>query len=162
MPLVATDTANREIDFLPLPPYGGSVMPAVLNGEPEFVSASDDPRKPALIAVVDDDEDVRAALDGLLGSLGYDAVLFDSADALLGSPLLGQVDCIISDVQMPGSSGLDLAEAIQPRATPIILITAYPTIEVAQRAAAAGVLRVLTKPFESHELIEELSRLLGT
>jgi FixJ family two-component response regulator len=121
---------------------------------------SQDPTSNPLIAVVDDDEDVRAALDGLLGSLGYRAVLFDTADALLASTLLDEVDCIISDIQMPGSSGLQLAEAVQPQDTPIILITAFPTPEVEQRAAAAGVLRLLVKPFESSDLIEQLSELL--
>jgi FixJ family two-component response regulator len=120
-----------------------------------------DPAGNALIAVVDDDEDVRAALDGLLGSLGYRTVLFETADGLLGSTVLDDVDCIISDVQMPGSSGLQLAEAVRPLGTPIILITAFPTTEVEQRATAAGVLRLLIKPFESSDLIDQLSDLLG-
>lgn len=119
-----------------------------------------DPTRNALIAVVDDDEDVRAALDGLLGSLGYEAVLFETADDLLASTLLKEVDCIVSDVQMPGSSGLQLAEAVQPDKIPIILITAFPTSEVEQRAEAAGVVRVLVKPFESSDLIDELAELL--
>jgi FixJ family two-component response regulator len=119
------------------------------------------PHSPFLIAVVDDDEDVRAALDGLLGSLGYRSELFDTADSLLASPLLEQVDCIISDVQMPGTSGLQLAEAVQSRATPIILITAFPTPEVEQRAMAAGVVSLLIKPFESGDLIDQLAKLFS-
>jgi FixJ family two-component response regulator len=120
-----------------------------------------DPSDTTLIAVVDDDDDVRAALDGLLGSLGYRAVLFETADGLLASALRDEFDCIISDVQMPGSSGLQLAESVKPQATPVILITAFPTPEVEQRAAAAGVVRLLIKPFESDDLIDQLAELLA-
>ncbi|UYY58051.1 response regulator [Sphingomonas sp. S2-65] len=129
-------------------------------GDLEFVSARTEDRAGSpLIAVVDDDEDVRAALEGLLGSLGYRAALFASADSFLRAQRLDEVTCIISDVQMPGKSGLKLAEEIQAQATPIILITAFPSPEVEQRAKAAGVSRLLIKPFESGELIDQLSKL---
>lgn len=112
-----------------------------------------------LIAVVDDDEDVRTALDDLLKSLGYSAQLFETADGFLASG--GEVDCVISDVQMPGSSGLQLARFMQARKVPIILITAFPTPEVEQQAESAGVRKLLVKPFDSSELIAALSDVLG-
>lgn len=115
--------------------------------------------KSALIAVIDDDEDVRAALEGLLRSLGYQAVLFANADAFLAARMLDHVDCVISDVQMPGTSGLQLAERIRDYAKPVILITAFPTTEIRQRAEAAGVWCVLIKPFDSHDLIDQLNQL---
>lgn len=117
--------------------------------------------KPDVIAVVDDDEDVRAALGGLLESLGYRSKLFDSADSFLAAHVLEDIDCIISDIQMPGTSGLQLAERVQCHAKPVILITAFPIADVQQRASAAGVRCVLIKPFDSGELIEQLSAQFG-
>lgn len=117
--------------------------------------------KSDVIAVVDDDEDVRAALDGLLESLGYRSKLYDSADSFLAAKAVDDVDCIISDIQMPGTSGLQLAEQIQGHEKPVILITAFPTHDVQQRASAAGVRCVLIKPFDSEELIDHLSAQFG-
>lgn len=117
--------------------------------------------KSDVVAVVDDDEDVRAALDGLLESLGYRSKLFDSADSFLAAHAISEVDCVISDVQMPGTSGLQLAEKIQEHAKPVILITAFPTPDVQARAAAAGVRCLLVKPFDSDELIDQLAAQIG-
>jgi FixJ family two-component response regulator len=113
-----------------------------------------------MIAVVDDDEDVRTALHDLLRSLGYSARLFETADGFLASDIGNQVDCVISDFQMPGTSGLQLARAVQPANVPMILITAFATPEVEQQAEAAGVRRLLVKPFDSQILIDELGDLL--
>lgn len=133
-----------------------------LAGEPKSVSAtSQNAAQAALVAVVDDDEDVRAALEGLLGSLGYRASLHNSADNFLAARVLDEIDCIISDVQMPGTSGIQLAERVKASGKPIILITAFPTAEVTKRAKAAGVQCVLIKPFESEELIQLLAKLLS-
>jgi CheY-like chemotaxis protein len=100
-------------------------------------------------------------LDDLLKSLGYTTLLFETADGFLTSGVEGTVDCIISDIQMPGTTGLQLARLMKPRKVPIILITAFPTPEVAQRAKAAGVQRILVKPFNLGELVDELARLLA-
>ncbi|MET4636653.1 response regulator [Kaistia sp. UC242_56] len=129
-------------------------------GKLEFVSTIP-PNSPPLIAVVDDDDDVRTALDDMLKSLGYAAQLFETADAFLSSGSGGEVDCVISDVQMPGTSGLQLARVMQLAKMPVILITAFPTPEVEQQAEAAGVRRLLVKPFDSSDLIAELDRLLA-
>lgn len=114
-----------------------------------------------VIAVVDDDEDVRTALDDMLKSLGYAAQLFETADSFLASDLERRIDCVISDIQMPGTSGLQLARVVQSRGVPVILVTAFPTPEIEQQAQAAGVRRLLIKPFDSGELIAELGELLG-
>jgi CheY-like chemotaxis protein len=110
----------------------------------------------ACIAVVDDDEDVRAALDGLLSSMGFATQLFQTADEILSSPGMGQIDCIISDLQMPGTNGLQLARKVRAADIPVILITAYPTPEVRKQAEDAGVRLLLIKPFDSSELIAGL------
>lgn len=126
-----------------------------MSGKPPQASKSN------VIAVVDDDRDVRAALDGLLESLGYHSRLFDSADSFLAAHVLDDIDGIISDIQMPGTSGLQLAERVRCRAKPVILMTAFPTADVRQRASAAGVLCLLIKPFDSEELIDHLSAQFG-
>jgi FixJ family two-component response regulator len=113
-----------------------------------------------LIAVVDDDEDVRTALDDLLRSLGYTVEMFQTADDFLASGVADRFDCVISDVQMPGTSGLQLARTLQLEKVPIILITAFRTPEVEQQAEAAGARRLLVKPFNSAALIAELAGLL--
>lgn len=117
---------------------------------------------PALVAVVDDDEDVRESLEMLILSIGLRAVLFASGDALLASPDLDHVQCIISDVQMPGINGVQLArEILKVRSLPIILITAFPAEEIERQAKEAGVQAFLSKPFDPNVLIEELEKLPG-
>lgn len=118
------------------------------------------PDKAALIAVVDDDDDVRAAIEGLLGSLGYSALLFSSADSLLAFPQIDGLHCIISDIQMPGTSGLQLARELQDGRVPVILITAYPTADVLEQARDAQVRHLLVKPFDSADLIDCLEDVL--
>lgn len=81
-----------------------------------------------VIAVVDDDEGFREALTGLLKSLGYVAVAFDSADAFLNSDRRPETACLISDVHMPRMTGPELHSTLVASGAPIptILITAYP------------------------------------
>ena len=113
-----------------------------------------------LIAVIDDEQVVRETLQDLLQSLGFATVLFGTADSFLASDAAMQVDCIISDIQMTGTTGLQLARLMKPAEVAVILITAFPTAEVEQQARAAGVRRLLVKPFDSDVLIAELERLL--
>ncbi|WP_428679391.1 response regulator transcription factor [Reyranella sp.] len=129
-------------------------------GDPEPVSFRS-PNTTPLVAIIDDDEDVRTSLHDLLRSCGYSAELFETADSFLESASAARIDCVVSDVQMPGTSGLQLARIMQSRMIPIILITAFPTAEIAQQAAAAGVRRLLVKPFDTVGLIAELAGLLG-
>jgi FixJ family two-component response regulator len=78
-----------------------------------------------LISVVDDDEDVRLALEALIDSLGLRVRTFASGDAFLASGALDESSCVISDIHMPGISGLELALTLGtiPDAPPIVLIT---------------------------------------
>lgn len=108
-----------------------------------------------LIAVVDDDEGVRRSLDGLVRSLGYRVAVFCSAEAFLGSAERDCSACIVSDVQMPGMSGLELAEAIAASGTciPIILMSAFLDDCVTAQATAAGARWFMRKPFDGDCLI---------
>lgn len=108
-----------------------------------------------LISIVDDDESIRVAMVNLVRSLGYDARSFDSADHYLRSPERHATACIVSDVQMPGSDGLDLqcSLASQDDRTPIIFITAFPRPDIRKRALDAGAICFLTKPFDGQTLV---------
>ncbi|WP_269714148.1 response regulator transcription factor [Caulobacter sp. NIBR2454] len=109
-----------------------------------------------LISVVDDDDSVRVSTEGLLRSLGYAVRGFDSAEAFLGSDAVGASACVVSDVQMPGMSGVDLKTALSAQgiATPVILMTAFPNDATRQKAAAAGVSCFLPKPYQAQALID--------
>ncbi|WP_188574835.1 response regulator transcription factor [Azorhizobium oxalatiphilum] len=117
-----------------------------------------------MIVIIDDDESVRTATQSLVRSLGFGASCFESAEAFLGSPLLGAADCVISDVQMPGMSGIDLTRHLNARghATPVILITAFPEDRIRRQADAAGAFGFFAKPFDGHTMIECIDRALST
>ncbi len=119
--------------------------------------------KRPLISIVDDDESVRVAMASLVRSAGFAARAFASAEAFLQSPELDETACLISDVQMPGISGLELQSrlASQNRRTPIIMITAFPDDRVQEKALKAGAVCFLRKPFEAETLIQCLGRALG-
>lgn len=121
--------------------------------------SSGDPDTAPVIAVVDDDEDVRTAMGDLLMSLGYSARMFETADAFLLSDRQPHISCVISDVQMPGTNGLQLARLMRRAKVPIILITAFPTPEIERQAEGAKVRKLLVKPFDSRDLIAELDLL---
>lgn len=116
----------------------------------------------SFIAVVDDDESVREALTGLLGSLGYRSVAFDCPDDFLKFDNRGSVACMIADMQMPNMTGLELYNRLVAlgEAIPTVLITAYPNQFVRRRALDAGVLCYLTKPFCDQDLIACVSAAL--
>jgi len=109
----------------------------------------------AVVSIVDDDESVRAAMSSLVRSLGYEALVFASAEAFLASPRLGDTSCLIVDIQMPGMSGLDLQAELQTRRStiPVIFITAFPEERIRQRAVAAGAIGFFGKPVDGHTII---------
>jgi len=113
-------------------------------------------KKRVLISIVDDDEDVREAIRGLMRAMGYAAEAFSSADEFLHSPKINVTACLIADINMPGTSGLDLHRRVLElgKAIPTILITAYPTEEARSLAVASGVIKFLTKPFVEAELVD--------
>ena len=85
-------------------------------------------RETILISIVDDDESVREATNGLVRSLGYNAASFGSAEEFLNSAQRHETSCIIADVQMPGTSGIELQSRLieEGDRTPMIFITAFP------------------------------------
>ena len=79
----------------------------------------------ALISIIDDDISVREAINGLIRSLGYRVKVFSSAEEFLGSDVIDDTSCIITDLQMPGLSGLDLQQRLNANMNkiPILFIT---------------------------------------
>jgi FixJ family two-component response regulator len=121
------------------------------------------PNRRALIAIVDDDEDVREAIRELMRAVGFAAEAFSSADMFLRSSHVSRTACLIADVNMPGMSGLDLCQRLSElgNVMPTILITAYPTEQTRSLALAAGVIKYLTKPFDEADLIDGVHTALG-
>jgi FixJ family two-component response regulator len=116
-----------------------------------------------LIAIVDDDESARDATVDLVKALGFAAAGFDSAAALLGSEELHKMDCLITDVRMPGMSGLalHLELAGSEISIPTILTTAYPDERVRTQALEAGVKFYIAKPLEADELLSCILSAVG-
>lgn len=115
------------------------------------------------IAVVDDDPGVRVSLDGLIRSLGHRVATFESAELYLACPEAADFACVVSDVQMPGMSGIALTRAISDwkQPVPIILISAFADDGVRNEAMAAGARELIRKPFDGELLIERIEQLLA-
>jgi FixJ family two-component response regulator len=109
----------------------------------------------SVIAVIDDDASVRAALNNLLLSRAYIVHTFASAEEFLHSAHVNETSCVIADVQMSGMSGLDLLTDMRKRGhdAPFIFITAFPDDSVRDRAEQAGATCFLAKPFPVSRLI---------
>jgi FixJ family two-component response regulator len=113
-----------------------------------------------MISIVDDDESVREATSCLVRSLGYGAAAFASAEEFLDSDRLLNTSCLITDVEMPGLSGLELQSrlAANGHRIPIIFITAYPEERVRARAQEGGAIGFFSKPFDEELFIGCLDR----
>jgi len=115
-----------------------------------------------VVAVVDDDQSILQSLEYLLESADYAVRTFASATALLESGDLPQIDCLISDVDMPGIDGFELVRLVHAArpGLPVILVTGYP--DRLQRLPSLGGThpRLFTKPFQGHELLEAVSETL--
>jgi FixJ family two-component response regulator len=109
-----------------------------------------------MIAVVDDDNAVREATARLVKSVGYNAFTFASAEDFLKSKKVHDTSCLITDVQMPGLSGLDLQDRLLTNGhrIPIIFITAHPDNIVRARAAKDETVCILAKPFRPDHLLD--------
>ena len=115
-----------------------------------------------LIAVIDDDDSFRVALVEALASLGYGARGFASAEHFFAGDGTGPYDCIITDVHMPRMSGFDLKRWLlaHDAGVPVIMITADAEPELEAKAAAAGAVCLLRKPFQAEAVTDRLERLL--
>jgi len=117
----------------------------------------------AVISIVDDDSSVREAMSGLVRSLGFDAATFSSAEDFLQSDQVDETSCLITDVQMPGLSGVELQSHLISRGSvvPIIFVTASPERRIEAQVRSAGAVAFLNKPFDDKTLIDCLNRALA-
>ena len=109
-----------------------------------------------LVAIVDDDEPMRRATSNLLESAGFATATFPDAEAFLGSDRRHGVACLVTDMRMPGMTGLELHESLLASGSdiPTVLITAYADEATRLRARKAGVRCFLPKPVPPEELCE--------
>ena len=113
-------------------------------------------RKERLVAVIEDDESYRVAVQRLLKSAGVSVELFDSAEAFLNSGQQNETGCLISDIRMPGMSGLELQSKLNTDncRIPTIFITAHGDEKMRLQAMRGGAVKFLAKPFDSEILLE--------
>lgn len=109
-----------------------------------------------IISIVEDDAAVRAATQSLVKSLGFDVYTFASAPEFLQSQRVAETACLISDVQMPNMSGIELQTALVERGfqIPTIFVTAFLDPSVKRRAMDAGAVGFLTKPCNGRALFQ--------
>ena len=116
-----------------------------------------------LIAVVDDDQSIREALENLISSVGFEVKLFASAEEYLDSDTPSQTDCAILDVRLPGISGLELQQRLvaEEQSIPVIVITAQGDDKTHDEAVAAGAIAFLKKPVTEAALLSAVESALN-
>lgn len=119
--------------------------------------------KHTLISIVDDDLAVREATASLLDSHGYDTAAFGSAEEFLQSGQLADTSCLVTDVRMPGVSGVDLQQRLigAGHRIPTIFMTAYPEEHMRVAALKCGALAFLAKPVSEESLMSCLEGALA-
>jgi len=115
------------------------------------------------VFVVDDDADVRAAIQGLLKSAGLSSQSFETAEDFLRAKQSHGPSCLILDVSLPGMNGLDFQEQLSKAGLriPIVFITAHGDIPMTVRAMRSGAMEFLTKPFDDVALLNAIQQALA-
>lgn len=116
-----------------------------------------------LIAIVDDDALVRDSIDSLVRSEGLATAMFAGGSELLGFDRTDEVGCVVTDLNMPGMTGLELQGEVVKMGwqVPIIFMTAFPTPEAQAQAMAAGAMRFLAKPVDPDELLDAIAEAIA-
>jgi FixJ family two-component response regulator len=114
--------------------------------------------KTKLVAIVDDDDSMRSALQGLLKAVNLPAQAFASGEEFLKSGQQRETACLIADIRMPGMSGLELQAKLNAEhcRIPIIFITAHGDANLRMQALRAGAVEFLAKPFDDEALLESV------
>ena len=115
-----------------------------------------------LVLVVDDDPQMRDALQALFRSVGLRSEAFGSTAALLAHPLPDVESCLVLDVRLPGVSGLDFQAQLSrsDRALPVIFMTGHGDIPMSVRAMKAGAVDFLAKPFRDQDMLDAVTTAL--
>jgi len=117
-----------------------------------------------IIAIVDDDQGIREALDDLVKSCGYESRLFASAEEYLAYDEQSEIDCMLVDVKMPGLTGIELQAALNITRTvhpPIIFMTSYEDERTRNAAMDGGAFAFLGKPVDVPKLLGHLENALN-
>ena len=115
------------------------------------------------VYIVDDDAAVRDSLELLLGSAGFETQAFDSAEAFLAAPREPGRGCLLSDIRMPGKSGVELLGILRERGDvcPVVLITGHGDVGLAVEAMKRGAQDFIEKPFDATRLIDAITGALA-
>jgi FixJ family two-component response regulator len=111
--------------------------------------------QPALICVIDDDEDVRGSLDSLLRSAGFEVLTFAGPEDYLACPAADAAACLVLDVRLQGADGLEFQQSLidSEVQVPVILITGHGDIPMTVRGMKAGAVSFLPKPFDEGDML---------
>ena len=114
----------------------------------------------SVLAILDDDESVRTALQDLIEAEGLAALCFGNAEQFLESTIQHKASCLIADIRMPGMSGIELQEKLKREncPMPIIFITGLSDVPMAVRAMREGAIDYLTKPIDQAALLKSIGR----
>ena len=117
-----------------------------------------------LVAIVEDDDEVRVAFARLLECAGFAIRVFDSGEAFLSDAGCRRPDCVVLDLNMPGLSGFEVQARLgaQGRDIPVVLVTGHDTASVRARASAAGAKAYLCKPVDDDALLAAIADALGS
>jgi FixJ family two-component response regulator len=120
------------------------------------------PAAPPTVFVIDDDELVRAAIQGMLKSVGLGSETFETAQEFLRSNRLDGPSCLVLDVRLPGINGLDFQRELANSGVriPIIFITGHGDIPMTVKAMKSGAVEFLTKPFRDQDLLDAIHQAL--
>jgi len=111
-----------------------------------------------MVAIVDDDDLMRSAVEGLLKSAGLPSQAFASAEEFLNSGQQRRVGCLVADIRMPGMTGLELQARLNAEQCriPTIFITAHGDEKMRMQALRAGAVEFLAKPFDDEALLDSV------
>jgi FixJ family two-component response regulator len=115
-------------------------------------------KKTKMVMIVDDDDLMRVALQGLLKAVGLPSQVFASAEEFLKSGQQRQAGCLIADIRMSGMSGLEMQAQLNAQhcRIPIIFITAHGDEKMRMQALRAGAVEFMAKPFNDDALLESV------
>lgn len=116
-----------------------------------------------LVHVIDDDEAVRDGLSSLIRSVGTDVRVYASVDSFLDASYPNVPSCLLLDVRLPGTNGLDFQSSLQRNGVriPVILMTGFGDIQMSVRGMKAGAIDFLTKPIRHQDLLDAITTALG-
>ncbi len=116
-----------------------------------------------LVHIIDDDEAVRRGLGSLIQSVGNDTRLYGSANEFLETDVPAVPSCILLDVRLPGTNGLDFQDLLRQRGVrlPVIIITGFGDIQMSVRGMKAGAVDFLTKPLRHQDVLDAVSMALA-